>query len=343
LGRGDVRIDGRFHGATDVHGAVAVGPQGCIQGPVRAHRVTVEGRVVGDVVAYEEVRVAAQGCIEGRVVARRVHLEDGGQVRGKVSLDAQSPPGGGPAQGVRLEVPRTPGQGGQEGLHMPPIGRRRGRLRRGLPWLLGLVMGVASCASPALTLRPEPRTFTPDDYMKVHDAWTRDAKAFSLSRLSDVLHVSATFESWEFRWAYVIRYADDYALAPPARDAMLRATLADAQKHHRFFVTLAGERFKESDLTGKLAAWRVLLVDEHDNHTVPVEIEKVRRIGPVERVYFPSVSPYRMTFRVVFPVTRPDGAPSIPPNAREVTLRFTGAYGQVDLTWEVAAGSPPGA
>jgi hypothetical protein len=55
------------------------------------------------------------------------------------------------------------------------------------------------------------------------------------------------------------------------------------------------------------------------------------------------VSPYRMAFRIVFPAHRADGTPTIAPDARKVTLRFTGAHGQVDLAWELADGTPAGA
>lgn len=337
VGRGEACVDGRLDGSIDVQGEVRVGPGGRVCGPIRAGRLRVQGVVEGDVNARDEVHVEASGVIAGAVCAPRVSLEDGGRVRGTVRLEVPPEPADWAASPVRLESNEAGPE--ERSPQSPRLGRTRARIRGGLPILVGLWLVVLGCASPTLTLQPEPRSFTPDDYTKVHDAWTRRAKAFEVSRLSDVLHVSATFESWEFRWAYVIRYAEDYGLEPEARDAMLRATLADARDHHRFFVTLAGERFRESDLTGERSAWRVLLVDDQGHQTVPVEIEKVRKIGPVERVYFPDVNPWRMAFRIEFPATRPDGGPSIPRDADQVTLRFTGAYGQVDLTWELAASS----
>jgi hypothetical protein len=69
------------------------------------------------------------------------------------------------------------------------------------------------------------------------------------------------FESWEFRWADVVRYAHDHSLEPSARDEMLEASLASSRQEHRFFVTLSGMDFKESNLAAKTPAWRVLLID----------------------------------------------------------------------------------
>lgn len=194
---------------------------------------------------------------------------------------------------------------------------------------------LVGCGGGSVSLRPEPRAFTPKDYEDVYDAWTRGEDEFAFGELSDVLHVTATFESWEFRWAYVVRYSEDYALDTESRTAMLRATLADAQEHHRFFVTLAGPRYRESDLTGELSAWRVLLIDHEGRQTVPLTIEKIERPDAAARTYFPSINPFRQAFRIVFPTQRPDGTPTIAPGATHVILRFTGAHGTVDLRWEL--------
>ena len=210
---------------------------------------------------------------------------------------------------------------------------------------LALAIGVlvsAGCGAQAISLRPQARSFTPRDYEEVYEAWTRDADEFEFGALSDVLNVTATFQSWELRWAYVVRYAHDYSLSTEARTEMLRASLADAEQHHRFFVTLSGTNFRESDLSREESAWRVLLIDQRGAQSVPVEVQKVDPTA-AEKVYFPSISPFRHAYRIVFPAFRPDGSPTIPPDADYVLLRFTGARGVVDLRWEFTAGptAPP--
>lgn len=202
--------------------------------------------------------------------------------------------------------------------------------------LLALAAVLASgCATTTISMRTGPRDFTAADYDRVYDAWTRADDDFAWGQLDDVLHVTATFESWEFRWAYVVRYAEDHSLESPARTEMLRATLDDSSENHRFFVTLAGTVFREQNLTSTSSAWRVLLVDPDGRQTVPVEIQRVRRLTAIERVYFPSVSSHRQAFRIVFPARREDGSPSIPEDADHFVLRFTGARGRVDLKWEL--------
>ncbi len=122
---------------------------------------------------------------------------------------------------------------------------------------------------------------------------------------------------------------------------MLQASLASSRQEHRFFVTLSGMVFNESNLAGKTSAWRVLLIDPEGNQTVPLLIERVRRPSAVDRVYFPQVNPYRMTFRLTFPAVDADGRKTIPDGAESLILRFTGARGRADLRWRLRP-SPTG-
>lgn len=200
--------------------------------------------------------------------------------------------------------------------------------------VLALVLQVG-CATHTRNLRTGPREFTHDDYELVYEAWTVDESDFAWSSLDDVLHVTSTFESWEFRWAYVVRYAHDHSLEEEARAAMLRASLEDSRTHHRFFITLSGPIFREQDLTSPHSAWRVLLVTEDGRQTIPLEIRKVRNATAADRVYFPTVGPHRQAFRLVFPAALEDGTPTIPPDADVITLRFAGARGRVDLQWRL--------
>lgn len=206
-------------------------------------------------------------------------------------------------------------------------------------WRIGmLVLGAicaAACKPPPISMEPGPRTFSPDSYPRVWEAWTREKEAFSWKELSHEIFVSATFESWEFRWAYVVRYAYDYSLMPETRDEMLQASLASSRQEHRFFVTLAGMDFRESNLAGNSSAWRVLLVDPEGRQTSPVLVERVRRPTAVDRVYFPQVNAFRQTFRLTFPAVDGEGRRTIPPGTPFIILRFTGARGRADLRWDL--------
>lgn len=201
--------------------------------------------------------------------------------------------------------------------------------------LLALSVLLSACAPEVVSLARGPRPYTESDYETIYERWTRSDDEFSWATLADVLRVTATFESWEFRWAYVVRYCHDHSMDVTEREAMLRATLADSEQRHRFFVSLQGERFREGDITGRLAAWRVLLVDEDGRQATAAEIQRIQRPSAAQWVYFPDITPHRAVFRIAFPVTREDGSPTIPPGSRTVRLRFAGARGRVDLVWHL--------
>ncbi|MBN8611064.1 MAG: hypothetical protein J0L92_10795 [Deltaproteobacteria bacterium] len=201
--------------------------------------------------------------------------------------------------------------------------------------LAALACALVACGSPRLSLRPTEHTFTASDYGSALDRWTRSADDFDFGRLTEVLHVTATFESHEMRWAYVVRYAADHSMTTEEREHLLERSLGDAQTRHRFFVTVGAPIFREGDLTGEQSDWRVLLVDDNGHQTEPVELLRIPRPSRDMRAYFPAIHRQRHVFRIAFPVVDDEGAATIEPGSHRVTLRFAGASGTVNLEWDL--------
>lgn len=195
-------------------------------------------------------------------------------------------------------------------------------------------IALSSCGAGPVSLSTVSRAFTADDYNGIYNRWTRNADDFEIVRMSEVAHVTATFESWEFRWAYVVRYARDHALDTAARQSMLDEALHDSTERHRFFVTFAAPIYREGDLTGDRSDWRVILVDAAGHQTEPVEFTRIPRPSRDLRTYFPSVNRQRHTFRISFPAQSSDGVPTIPSDATHIILRFASSLGIVDLRWD---------
>jgi hypothetical protein len=201
--------------------------------------------------------------------------------------------------------------------------------------LLAALWFLPACGAPAVNLGQGPREYVATDYERVLDRWTRTEQLFVAQELDDLLTATATYESWDFRWAYVVRYAEDYRLTVDQRRALFERSLAEADKYHQFYVALYAQRHQWSDLTAENAAWIIRLIDDHGNETAPSEIEGIRRPGAIERTYFPYTSPWRRAYRVRFPVARADGRRTIAPDARWFGLRFAGAQGNEQLVWLV--------
>ena len=213
------------------------------------------------------------------------------------------------------------------------------------PALAALSLGVSACAEPRVTLAAGPREYVPSDYPQVLSRWTRDRTLMDFAQLSDRLTVTATYESWDFRWAYVVRYAADYRLTVEQRHELLERTLRETEDDHEFFVALYGSNWRWTDLSRSTSAWIVRLIDDQGSETAPSKIESLVKPGAIERTYFPYTNVWRHAFRIRFPRHTGDGRPTIALNARWFGLRFAGAEGNEELRWELeeppAEAEPP--
>jgi hypothetical protein len=201
-----------------------------------------------------------------------------------------------------------------------------------------IVLAISGCAEPKVSLANGPREYVPSDYSQVLDTWTREKTLIELSDLDSKLTVSATFESWDFRWAYVVRYASDYRLTVAQRSELLDRTLDETKNDHEFYVALAGSNWRSTDLSRPTSAWIVRLIDDRGNETAPSKIEEILKPGPLEQVYFPYTSVWRHAFRVRFPRHAGDGRPTIARDAAWFGLLFAGAEGNGELVWRITPG-----
>ena len=204
-------------------------------------------------------------------------------------------------------------------------------------WLLvGCLVLSSGCAESRVSLGRGARTYVAADYPDVLARWTRQRSLITVENLDDVLTVAATYESWDFRWAYVVRYAQDYRLTVEQRRILLEKSLEETRDSHLFFVALYGSYTRWTDLTKPSSGWVVRLIDDQGNETAPASIELVTRPSAIERRYFPYTTPWRQVFRIKFPRTLPDNrTPTVSANAAFVGLRFAGAEGNQELHWDL--------
>jgi hypothetical protein len=201
--------------------------------------------------------------------------------------------------------------------------------------MVALGVLVPACATPKVRLDEGPREYVATDYDTVLRSWTRNKQFTNVNVMDNVLSVTATYESWDFRWAYAVRYAEDYRLTVDQRHNLLQRSLAEARDGHQFYVALYTQRHKWNDLTAQDPAWIVRLVDDEGTETAPSEIQAIKKPGAIELTYFPYTTPWRSAFRVTFPRVRADGRPTIASAARWFGLRFAGAQGYEELIWEL--------
>jgi hypothetical protein len=199
-----------------------------------------------------------------------------------------------------------------------------------------LLAGLAGCASQKVSLTTGPREYVASDYTQVLKRWTREANLIVISDLDTKLVVTATFESWDFRWAYVVRYAADYRLTVEQRRELLDTATKETTTSHDFYVALYGSTRRWTDLSKPdRSAWIVRLIDDLGDETAPSKIEPILKPGAIEMRYFPYTNVWRQIFRITFPRTTYDGRQTIAPSAKWFGLRFAGAEGNTELRWDL--------
>lgn len=81
-------MDGRFEGKIRVGRKVKVGPNGDIEGDVRARDVVVVGKVRGQILAAERAELTSSAIVEGSVQAPKIIIAEGAQLHGNVAMSA---------------------------------------------------------------------------------------------------------------------------------------------------------------------------------------------------------------------------------------------------------------
>lgn len=200
--------------------------------------------------------------------------------------------------------------------------------------LIATMAVTIGCREPKVSLGTGPREYVASDYPEVLNRWTRSESLVQVSELDDLLTVTSTYESWDFRWAYVVRYAQDYRLTVDQRRVLLETTLNETRELHQFYVALYGGNRRWTDLTKPNSAWIVRLIDDQGDEVAPLNIELINKPGALERQYFPYTTVWRQAFRIKFARVT-DNKPTIPTNAKWFGLRFAGAEGSEELRWNV--------
>ena len=96
-GQTELIVDGTVEGRLDLAGSVRVGPNGTVNGEIRAKTVEVAGKVQGDITGKERLDILASAKIEGDISSPRVVIADGAFFKGSVEMtsggDAAKPTG----------------------------------------------------------------------------------------------------------------------------------------------------------------------------------------------------------------------------------------------------------
>lgn len=142
---------------------------------------------------------------------------------------------------------------------------------RSAPLALALIFVSACASSPRVNIDGPALAYKADDYDDVLAKWTRSQQLFSVDEMDTVLTATATFESLDFRSAFVAKYKKEFQLSPTEGTAEIDKARKETKEQHRFFVSLYGGERKYNDLSrANEASWSVRLVDDAGNQVEPL-------------------------------------------------------------------------
>jgi hypothetical protein len=207
--------------------------------------------------------------------------------------------------------------------------------RRVGAWLLTCAVGVigAGCATgrvQTVDFSDTTKHYRSDDYLPVHDAWTRHVKL--VQDVGTVMEVWATFKSWDFRQAYIAKYAKAYDLPDGEREALAKSQEDAARTVYEIHLVAQSTTDKWNDLERRNSPWRITLLDGTgaELSTASIKVERFPELYEAE--FFPNRTPFSRTYTVRF--IRPDGDSFVGPVSGRMILRLDSPLGKVVAVWE---------
>jgi hypothetical protein len=212
--------------------------------------------------------------------------------------------------------------------------RGDGRLAIGVVGLAvaALATGAACVQKPRLVDFSETaREYRAKDYDEVYRRWTRHDDA--LHEVEKALEVWATFKSWDFREAYIEKYAAIYNLSESDRSTLRQAQMDTFHRAYEFHVSAQSANYKWNDLEKSSSAWRVTLVDAAGRELAPEYVRVERLPDAYESVFFPTKTPFTRTYSIRFAVPS-GGTDFLGTRSGAITLRIASPLGRVELVWQ---------
>jgi hypothetical protein len=175
------------------------------------------------------------------------------------------------------------------------------------------------------------RDYVSKDYGDVYERWTRHD--FAMHEMEKALEVWVTFKSWDFRAAYVERYASIYSLSDADRTKLLNGQRNSLHEAYEFHLTAQSANYKWNDLEKSSSPWRVTLLDALGHELAPetgkISVEKLP--DAYEREFFPAKNPFSKTYSVRFVPPANTDFEGI--KTGSIILRLASPLGRIELTW----------
>ena len=195
-----------------------------------------------------------------------------------------------------------------------------------------LLVGCATSRPSVVDFSEETKSYRNDDYPVAFEAWTRHAKL--VQDIGTAMEIWATFKSWDFRQAYVAKYAKVYYLADAEREQLAKSQQETARVVYEIHMVAQSTTDRWNDLDRRTSPWRITLLDGTGAELAPTSIKLEKLPEVYETEFFPTRTPFSKTYTLRF--VRPEGAGEsfIGPQSGRMILRVASPIGKVEVAWE---------
>ena len=205
---------------------------------------------------------------------------------------------------------------------------------RGLRLLLvgAALAGCASTRTQTVDFSDTTKSYRYDDYPSVLEAWTRHAKL--VQDVGTVMEVWATFQSWDFRQAYIAKYSKIYDLPEGEREALAKSEREKARAVYDIHLVAQSTNERWNDFANKDSAWRLTLLDGTGAELASTSIKVQKLPDAYESEFFPTRTPFSKTYAVRFVPPEGTGDAFVGPASGRLILRFASPLGKLEVAWE---------
>ena len=192
--------------------------------------------------------------------------------------------------------------------------------------------GCASSRSQTVDFSEASKNYRSEDYGAVFETWTRHAKL--VQDIGTAMEIWATFKSWDFRQAYMVKYARIYDLADGERESLAKSQMETARAVYEIHLVAQSTNDRWNDLGNRLSPWRLTLLDGTGAELAPTTIKVEKLPDAYEGEFFPSRTPFSHTYTVRFVRSEGAGETFVGPQSGRLILRLASPVGKVEVAWE---------
>jgi hypothetical protein len=173
-----------------------------------------------------------------------------------------------------------------------------------------------------------------EGYRAIVDKWSREAR---IHRGMEVqLIASATYQSQEFKQAYIDEYAEAYGLKEDEAAKVPQAHLGHRENTHEFMLATYVPEKKWDEFDKAESMWKLYLVNDGNERVAPLRIKRLQSKDAIAIHFFPYITPWKTVYLVSFPASAGNTkAPIIREDTATIRLVIASVLGSAQMVWNL--------